>query len=90
MRQRGDCRKGIHTYGDGSEAGAGIGRQVCTKCGHVLIQLQDEAEVENTRLFAPVRRDSMFAIQSALEDVYEMPERRFGVRPTDRRIRSHS
>ena len=90
MRRKADCRKGLHTFGGESEAGAGIGRQVCAKCGHVVIQLQDETEVEDSRLFAPIRRDSLFAIQSALEDVYEMPERRFGVRPTDRRVSTGS
>lgn len=90
MRHRSDCRKGLHTFGGKLAAGGGIGRQVCAKCGHVVIQLQDEIEVEESRLFAPGKADSMFAIQSALADVYEMPERRFGVRPTDRRVPSDS
>ena len=90
VRHRSDCRKGLHTFGGKSPAGAGIERQVCARCGHVVIQLQDETEVEDSRLFSPGKADSMFAIQSALEDVYEMPERRFGVRPANRRVRSGS
>ena len=90
MRHRSDCRKGLHAFGGKSAAGGGIERQVCKRCGLVEIKLQSEEEVEDSRLFAPGKADSMFAIQSALKDVYEMPERRFGVRPTDRRVPSDS
>ena len=90
VRHRSDCRKGLHTFGGKSPAGGGIERQVCKHCGRVEIRLQSDEEVEDSRLFAPGKADSMFAIQSALEDVYEMPERRFGVRPANRRVRSGS
>jgi hypothetical protein len=80
----------LHTFGGKSPAGGGIERQVCKHCGRVEIRLQSDEEVEDSRLFAPGKADSMFAIQSALEDVYEMPERRFGVRPANRRVRSGS
>lgn len=79
MRHGSNCRKGLHSFGEKSDAGAGIGRQVCTKCGYVIIELRDEAEVEDSKLFAPARHDSMFAIQTAVEN-FELREQRFGVR----------
>ena len=87
MRHRSNCRKGLHSFGEKSEAGAGIGRQVCTKCGYVVIALQDEAEVEGSKLFAPARHDTMFAIQTALES-FELREQRFGVRSPRKQVPS--
>lgn len=68
----------MHSYGDKSDAGGGIRRQVCIKCGHVVIDLVDDSEVDTRKLFAPGRGDSMFAIQAAIEEL-ELPARRFGM-----------
>lgn len=69
----------MHSFGTKTEAGGGIGRQVCTRCGHVVIELVDETEVDSSKLFSPGRGDSMFAIQAAIEEL-ELPARRFGMR----------
>ncbi len=84
MRHRADCRKGIHTFSRRGGVGGGIQRQVCQSCGLVEIRLQSEAEVEDSKLFAPARADSLFAIQVALESAFEPPEPRFGVKPERR------
>jgi len=88
MRHKSDCKRGTHAFGRQVEVGGGIRRQVCKSCGLVEIDLCSDAEVEDSKLFAPVRTDSIFAIQSVLEAEFELPERRFGVRPSRRSIAS--
>ncbi len=80
MRRRSSCRNGIHVMGEPSIVGGGIVRRVCENCGAVEIDLPAETPVDCPGLFGPVRSDSMFMIQVALEEIFAPQEQRFGVR----------
>lgn len=84
MRHKSDCRKGNHALGRRTEIGGGISRQVCRSCGYVEIDLRAEAAIEDSRLFATTRTDTIFAIQLALEIEFEPQQRSFGTRPERR------
>lgn len=88
LRRKKDCRKGNHTFVNASGVGGSIKRRVCSGCGQVGIEVLSDAEVDQSKLFAPARLDSMFAIQAVLENAFDIREQRFGVRPDRRRVPS--
>ncbi len=69
--------------GEPSIVGGGIVRRVCEHCGAVEIDLRAETPVDGSGLFGPVRTDSMFMIQAALEEIFAPQEQRFGVRQSE-------
>ena len=52
------CRKGLHDFGKQQNIGGGIGRQVCTKCSAVSIDLTqpDHLESPDVQPFPTPRR----------------------------------
>ncbi len=43
--RRSDCKRGRHLYGESTDIGAGITRQVCSECGAVTIDLSGASEL---------------------------------------------
>ena len=80
MRHKSNCRRGTHALGRRIDVGGGIHRQICRSCGAVVIDLRPDAEIEDSKLFASQRTDTIFAIQSALQSAHGPLESGFGKR----------
>ena len=76
MRRKPGCRRGEQSFGPLVEIGGGIQRQVCPSCGLIEIDLRASAEMEESRLFAPLPIDSIFMIRAAPRNELQQ---RFGV-----------